>query len=355
MRFIELFAGVGGFRLGIERASKRADCVFANEWDKYAAQTYNKNFGGKIDTRDITTITGDELPDHDIICGGFPCQAFSIAGKRRGFEETRGTLFFEIMRLAQAKRTKYLFLENVKGLLSHNNGETFLTILESMDELGYDCQWQVLNSKDFGVPQNRERVFIIGHLRTESRPKVFPIRKDDKSSDGGNTKRKGWANTLTGRSAGGQNGRGNYIAEQSNSEQEQAQPNSNDTDRGQTYTSRKPAQWRRTEKGKQYRREAQRSGRDLTPFNDGYRELVPKDSDVIGTITSQAVAKDSLLFEDTRLRRLTPLECERLQGFPDGWTEGVSDTQRYKQMGNAVTVNVIEAIANRLTNMRVEA
>jgi len=241
MKFISLFAGVGGFDLALERAGH--ECVYANEWDKYCKIIYDKHFckstnrdkdrGSKahteqndeagqglepkawqilnnsqgqdsqhsnsqseqgtpyhdygkygLDTRSITAVTADEIPNHDLLVGGFPCQSFSIAGKRGGFSDTRGTMFFEIARILQAKKPRLLILENVKGLLSHDNGATFKTIITTLTELGYDCQWQVLNSKNFGVPQNRERVFIIGHLRRTSRPKVFPIRKDDAIYDG---------------------------------------------------------------------------------------------------------------------------------------------------------------------------
>lgn len=173
MRVVELFAGVGGFRLGLERAGHTV--VWANEWDRYAADIYDKNFGGQIDRRDITLVEASDIPAHDILCGGFPCQSFSVAGKRRGFEETRGTLFFDIIRIAKHHQTPFLFLENVKGLLNHDGGQTFEVILRTLDESGYDAQWQVLNSKNFGVPQNRERVIIIANLRNRPRRQVFPI------------------------------------------------------------------------------------------------------------------------------------------------------------------------------------
>ena len=178
MKFIDLFAGIGGFRLGMESAGH--ECVAFCEIDKFARASYKAihNTEGEIELHDITTVTDEEIRNigHvDVICGGFPCQAFSIAGARRGFEDTRGTLFFEIARFAAILKPKYLFLENVKGLLNHDKGNTFETILSALDELGYDVEWQVLNSKDFGVPQNRERVFIIGHLRGERGRKVFPI------------------------------------------------------------------------------------------------------------------------------------------------------------------------------------
>src|SRR5690625_4270329 len=139
------------------------------------------NTEGEWTRNDITTVTDDDIRQLgqrkgiDVITGGFPCQAFSIAGQRKGFDDTRGTLFFEIARFASILRPSYLLLENVKGLLNHDSGNTFETILRTLDELGYDAEWGVLNSKDFGVPQNRERVFIVGHLRGASTRKVFPV------------------------------------------------------------------------------------------------------------------------------------------------------------------------------------
>ena len=159
MKFLDLFAGIGGFRLGMEAAGH--ECIGFCEIDKFARASYKAihNTEGEIELHDITTVTDDEvraIGDVDVICGGFPCQAFSIAGARRGFEDTRGTLFFEIARFASILKPKYLFLENVKGLLNHDKGNTFKTIIGALDELGYDVEWQVLNSKNFGVPQNRE-------------------------------------------------------------------------------------------------------------------------------------------------------------------------------------------------------
>ena len=174
------------FVFGMESAGH--ECVAFCEINKFARASYKAihNTEGEIELHDITTVTDDEIRNigHvDAICGGFPCQAFSIAGHRRGFEDTRGTLFFEIARFADILKPKYLFLENVKGLLNHDKGDTFETILSALDELGYDVEWQVLNSKGFGVPQNRERVFIIGHLRGQRGRKIFPIGgKDEKSS-----------------------------------------------------------------------------------------------------------------------------------------------------------------------------
>jgi len=190
MKFIDFFSGIGGFRLGLEQAGHQ--CVGHCEIDKYADASYrmmhtltdqqreyilsldkkkrlaeirkDEYLNGEFYADDITRIDARDLPEADIYCGGFPCQAFSIAGLRRGFDDTRGTLFFDIARLAAERQPRYLFLENVKGLCSHNKGETLKTILATLDDVGYDAEWQVLNSKMF-VPQNRERIFIIAYSR----------------------------------------------------------------------------------------------------------------------------------------------------------------------------------------------
>ena len=217
MKYLSLFSGIGGFELGIQQAyedlqklcienegqPKRSSsgdkkgqceqlhkfsneglsCIGFSEIDKYAIQVYKKQFPNHKNYGDITKIDAKELPSFDLLVGGFPCQTFSVAGKRAGFNDTRGTLFFEIARIIREKQPRLLLLENVKGLLSHDKGSTFYTIISTLDELGYDCQWQVLNSKNFGVPQNRERVFIVGHLRGTSRPEVFPIRGTDNETN----------------------------------------------------------------------------------------------------------------------------------------------------------------------------
>lgn len=338
LKYISLFAGIGGFDLALNRLGHV--CVWANEWDKYAAQIYNKNFirplqqedterpkerqltknqphqrehlGNGVDTRDITTVLTSEIPDHDLLVGGFPCQSFSIAGKRRGFDDTRGTLFFEIARILKDKQPKYFILENVKGLLSHDNGNTFKTIIATLTELGYDIQWQVLNSKNYGVPQNRERVFIVGHIRGERRPEVFPITEVSGKTvsktilDINQAQRvydiEGVA--ITQKALGGGQGAktGLYAIDMT-------------------------------------RRE-----------NTGYRVREDKIALTLDANYYKGLANQERpgVLDNMKIRRLTPTECERLQGFPDGWTEGISDTQRYKCLGNAVTVNVITAIAERL-------
>jgi len=300
-------------------------CVYANEWDKYAAKIYEKNFREKPDTRDITTVDVDEIPDHDLLTSGFPCQAFSIAGKRKGFEDTRGTLFFDIARILHHKKPGYFLLENVKGLLSHDNGTTFRTIIYTLYELGYDVQWQVLNSKDFGVPQNRERVFIIGHLRGERRPEIFPFRESKRLPQEGGKKRKvenKFSTAITQNLKRGIHSGGETLIYKG------------------AIMSEKNKNW--LEDGKQLSRN----------FPQGQR--VYSKEGIASTIAGNAGglgAKTGLYdIGNMKIRRLTPIECERLQGFPDNWTEGVSDTQRYKMLGNAVTTNVITEIGKRLLN-----
>jgi DNA (cytosine-5)-methyltransferase 1 len=178
MKFYDAFSGVGGFHCGIKQAHPDWECSGACEINPHAASVYKKHFNEvKIDG-DIRKV--DRLPEGiDILCGGFPCQSFSIAGKRGGFDDTRGTLFFELARLAKASRPRLLFFENVKGLLNHDEGKTFATIIQAMEELGYLVEWEVLNSKNFGVPQNRERVFIVGHLGGERGCEIFPLGEGD--------------------------------------------------------------------------------------------------------------------------------------------------------------------------------
>jgi len=248
---------------------------------------------------DITTIIAENLPDFDLLVGGFPCQSFSIAGKRGGFNDTRGTMFFELARILRAKQPRLFVFENVKGLLSHDGGRTFATIIQTLDELGYDLQWQVLNSKNHGVPQNRERVFIIGHLRGTRRPEVFPFtgtdQEDTKSNKGRNTDI-----CPTIRATHYKSGDNQPLINQLNHP-----THSNDRVYG----------------------------------TDGLSPTLN---------TMQGGNRQPFIPEDGRIRRLTPTECGRLQGFPDHWCDGVSDSQKYKCAGNAVTVNVIRDIMEKL-------
>ncbi len=174
MNYFSAFSGIGGFEKAIQDVCPDWRCVGYSEIDRSALKIYQKHFPNHKNYGDIRNIR--TLPDFDLLASGFPFQAFSVAGKRRGFQDTRGTLFFDLMRIAQQKKPRFLLFENVKGLLSHERGATFATILCSMDELGYDVEWQVLNSKNFGVTQNRERVFIVGYYGGSCSRKIFPVK-----------------------------------------------------------------------------------------------------------------------------------------------------------------------------------
>lgn len=321
MKFLDLFSGIGGFRLGMEAAGH--SCIGFCEKDKFARASYKSIFNteGEIEIHDITTVSDEAIQSigHvDVICGGFPCQAFSIAGNRKGFEDTRGTLFFEIARFASILKPRILFLENVKGLLNHDKGRTFGTILQTLDELGYDVEWQVLNSKNFGVPQNRERVFIVGYLRGTGGRKVFPIRGESENT---NCVRQ-IGNLIQTNSFGG------------------------NPHRGRVYSSNGISPCLNCMGG---------GGREpkilqiARGFNQGgVHNIAP-------TITKNSYQENNFLIikdvinRDFRIRKLTPKECWRLQGFPDWAFERAakvnSNSQLYKQAGNSVTVNVIEVIA----------
>lgn len=339
MKFLDLFSGVGGFRLGMEDH----ECIGSCEIDKYARETYKKNFGLYPEYNDVRLINPNDLTDFDVITAGFPCQAFSISGRRLGFEDTRGTLFFEIARIAQEKRPQILFLENVKGLLSHDKGNTFRTILTILDEIGYDAEWQIINSKYF-VPQNRERLFIIGHLRGSSTRKVFPLGEDGKdhiepqieyiknsTDDSYRIYNPDGIDRSLRANSGGMGSKTGVYAVTSN--RGKLTPRETSTCLNANY-------W----KGG-YDFHGARTMIYISQVNQNMKQRIQK-RDNTWTLTNNG--GDFGLLEGHRIRRLTPLETERLQGFPDNWTKGVSDTQRYKQMGNAVTVPVVKYIAKHL-------
>ena len=387
MKFLDLFAGIGGFRLGMESAGH--ECVGFCEIDKFARASYKAihDTKGEIELHDITTVSDEfirRIGRVDIICGGFPCQAFSIAGNRRGFEDTRGTLFFEIARFASILRPKYLFLENVKGLLNHENGITFETIISTLDELGYNVEWQVLNSKDFGVPQNRERVFIIGHFRGECTRRIFPLSSTGRQVD---KHQEQSTNTLTTKYPNSQ-GVGSYIIESESQKVKSIgniHPSGNGMN-GEVYQADGLAPTLTTNKGegqkiaiksntiKQFGvlqpnfnqcgvvyetdgiaptiRAYQGGGLEPKIIQRGHGYNQGGEHDIAPTLTSNSYQENNHLSDGFRIRKLTPRECWRLQGFPD-WAfdkaqEVNSNSQLYKQAGNSVTVNVIAAIAERL-------
>ncbi|MBZ2107974.1 DNA cytosine methyltransferase [Streptococcus mitis] len=382
MKFLDLFAGIGGFRLGMESAGH--ECVGFCEIDKYARASYKAihNTEGEIELHDITRVTDESIRRFgsvDVICGGFPCQAFSIAGNRRGFEDTRGTLFFEIARFASVLRPKYLFLENVRGLLNHDGGATFETIIRTLDELGYDVEWQVLNSKNFGVPQNRERVFIIGHLRGGSGRKVFPLSGDGASitceqpkiNKVGNIRKKGksqsgdvvsidsLAPTLC--STTTQKDPLKVLIENEIKQFGILQPNYNQS--GVVYDTDGISPTIRAYQGgglepKIRVKEATSKGYAEAEIGDSVNSSHPNSKTRRGRVGKQVAntlltgESQGVIEPDFRIRKLTPRECWRLQGFPD-WAfdkaqEVNSNSQLYKQAGNSVTVNVIAAIAKEL-------
>ncbi len=434
IRYFSMFTGVGGFELGLENAGNQSSisrrwnentrspqslqddrdkssnetstnnlrsieskickgseqcnnsenkqfkwkCVGMSEIDKYASELLKQRFPNVTNYGDCTKIDPNKLPDFDMLCGGFPCQAFSIAGKRRGFDDTRGTMFFEVARILKVKRPKIVFLENVKGLLNHEKGETFKVILQTLDELGYQTQWMVLNSKFFGVPQNRERVFIIGSLRGTSRPEILPFRTSSQETNEqqsglsfptvfasqhkiargmpmiqmdetkGNHQGKrvystdGISQTISSQGGGMGAKTGLYIAASRGRNPE------NPTER----IAGNP-----TEQRLEVNKEGTSNNLSTIQKDNMVVEITshsPRTNDPSKGGSGPLRSKEHCFTIDrtphlvNRIRRLTPTECERLQGFPEGWTEGFSDTQRYRMMGNAVTVNVIKAIGEKL-------
>lgn len=342
MKVFSTFTGIGGFEIGIENAAQgkhEIELVGYSEIDKYAVSVFDRHYKGVKNYGDITKINAETLPDFDCLVGGFPCQAFSIAGNRGGFSDTRGTLFFDLARILQAKQPRLFVFENVKGLISHDTGRTFKTIITAIDELGYDCQWQVLNSKNFGVPQNRERIIIVGHLRGTARPQVFPFSGTDPKAIGESAEVRAVAQTVTATYHKG--GKGSHIVQLN-------QPtHSNDrvySPSGISPTLNTMQGGRRQPKILQDIRGMKKS-QNGKGFKDGEDARV---SYTVDTLATQGID------DGQTVRRLTPLECERLQAFPDDWTkydvEGkeVSDTQRYKMAGNAVTTNVIQAVFERI-------
>lgn len=336
MKCLSLFSGIGGFDLACKR--KGIKVIEACEIDKYARSIYARQFPGIPIHEDATKIKAKELPDFDLLCAGFPCQAFSIAGKRLGFKESRGTLFFEIARIAKQKRPGLLLLENVRGLLSHDKGRTFKVILSALDEIGYDAQWQVCNSKYF-VPQNRQRIFIVGHLRGECRPKVFPVRKDDKTHEEKRTNVN--ALQVAGHS-GGLHSQMTGIVVRDGIKQERNMSTSIDS----SYFKGSDNHGQRTlVEIIQLNKTKHASNRIYDPKGIA-KTMISKPGGKGG--------KTGLYKTEKGIRRLTPIECEKLQGFPKDFSkygkdgELISDTQRYKCLGNAVTVPVVEYILERL-------
>lgn len=402
MEFIDLCAGIGGFRLGLELAGHK--CIGFCEIDKYAIKSYKAmhDTEGEWYGNDITKLKSEEIPYADIWTFGFPCQDISVAGKQKGLRGERSGIYFSIIDLIKGKEEKdkptYLLIENVKNLLSINGGFDFTTVLSELDQAGYDAMWQVLNSKDFGVPQNRERVFIIANLRSRGRREILPIGGENQSAIkqiiGGRQGDRvldpnGISCTLTGNGGGWGGKTGLYFIDQSTTK-------AKITENSRCITSRytagavnrtamnsgvlearaviTPERKGKRQNGRRMKdldepmftltgqdrhgvviKEATKKGFAEAEIGDSINVSFPNSKTRRGRVgkkvaqTLDTQCMQGTLSDNYRIRRLTPKECFRLQGFPDDLFEKArlvnSDSQLYKQAGNAVTVNVAFAIA----------
>lgn len=353
-RFYDLFAGVGGFHIAL--ASLGHKCTGACEINKYAKEIYAKRFPEVHIDNDATLLEVGQMDNFDILCAGFPCQAFSIAGKRKGFNETRGTVFYEIARIASIKHPKYLFLENVKGLLNHDKGRTFRTIVRTLTELGYNVEWQVINTKYY-LPQNRERVYIIGHLRGQRTRKIFSLGQGSEIINKTQGKTQGKGQRIRGTYTraidanywkGGSHG---SLIKIGHLKHDQQGMRVYDTEGVSATLSAQGGGW------------GAKTG--LYAIAHTKANMKQRYQERYTTWTLDTSGRKMGIEKGDRIRRLTPKECERLQGFPDNWTKieveqttkwkkklhikkYMSDTQRYKCMGNAVSVPVIKDIASKL-------
>lgn len=300
--FIDLFAGIGGMRQAF--GALGGECVFSSEWDKFAQLTYEANFGAKPDG-DITQIPSSKIPRHDVLIAGFPCQPFSHAGLKKGFMDTRGTLFFDVARIIKDKKPSLVLLENVKGFKSHDKGRTFGTVVAKLDKLGYNTYSQVLNASDFGLPQNRERIFIVGVNRRKIRGVEFKFPKPPKTP-----------------------------VKVGNILQRKVDPKYVLSNKLWSGHKRRLREHRKRGNGFGYSLFSARSPRTSTISARYYKD-----------------GSEILIATSGNPRKITPREAARLQGFPDTFVIPVSDTQAYKQFGNSVAVNVISAIAREMIKL----
>ena len=304
-RYIDLFAGIGGIRIPFQELG--GVCVFTSEWDKFSQKTYQANFN-VMPEGDITKIPSTDIPDFDILLGGFPCQPFSQAGLHKGFEDTRGTLFFEIERILKEKRPKAFLLENVKQLKGHDKGRTFKVIMEHLDALNYHAEAKVLRAADFGVPQNRERIYIVGFDREYFRI-PFGYRFPYPEPTGEKTRL------------------GDILEEN---------PDPRYTISDKLWDGHKRRKEEHRENG---------NGFGYCLFNE--------DSEYTSTISARYYKDGSEILIEQKgkhPRKLTPRECARLQGFPEDFIIPVSNTQAYRQFGNSVAVPVIRGIARNMVS-----
>lgn len=306
-RFIDLFAGLGGFRLALE--SLGATCVYSNEWDKFAQEVYAQNFG-EVPEGDITKVNELTIPQHDILCAGFPCQAFSISGKRLGFEDSRGTLFFDVARIVKAHRPKVVFMENVKNFATHDNGNTLAVVKQTMIDLGYNFFYKVLNSLDYGVPQKRERIYMVC-FRNDLMVKHFEFPN-------------GFPLT-------------NFVEDYllPDSEVQDLIVKRNDL----SLIDHIP---------KENKAKSLRIG---TVGKGGQGERIYSPKGIAITLSAYgggAFAKTGGYLINGNTRRLHPRECARIMGFPDTYHIHKNRNQAYKQFGNSVVINVLQYISSSI-------
>jgi DNA (cytosine-5)-methyltransferase 1 len=346
INLLDLFSGIGGFHKGLEQAGFKVNSHFS-EIDKHAISVYQNNFKKSHYVGSVTNIRGHELPRINAITFGSPCQDFSIAGKRKGMEGARSSLILEAIRLIRECRPNFFIWENVKGTFSSNNREDFAAILQAFANIGgYRLEWQLLNTKWF-LPQNRERIYLVGYTGGRSGRSVFPIGKINKNF----TKE---IRDKARKSTSQQNTHSRTISSRYH------KMGNDDTyikitdKRGNIKTDQNnmPNLEVKTNNSKGFDKMTKGDSLNYSNPNSKIRRgRVGKGvAQTLDTACSQATIVSS------RIRRLTPIECERLQGFPDNWTqygtEGlISDTQRYKMCGNAVTVNVVQAVAEKIFNL----
>jgi DNA (cytosine-5)-methyltransferase 1 len=384
MKLLDLFSGIGGFHKGFEQAGYNFEWVGFSDIDKYASAVYKYRYSNAKELGNITTIRPErDLPDHiDILCGGFPCQSFSQSGLRRGFKDTRGTLFFEIARILRyfrdnKKPIPYFVLENVKGLLSHDSGRTFAIIYRVLTDIGYTVECQLLNTR-WVLPQNRERIYIVGYIGRGSGCKVFPITENDevikKQSREKNREstsmQNGYSRTINSRihKMGCED---TYIKVKEATKKGYAKARIGDSIDFSFPNSK-------SRRGRVGKGEAQTLDTGVQQYTLQYSQksinetlekanlkkddikaldLYNKKAQDISPTLTEPHHNSLRLYDKTQVRRLTPVECMRLQGFPDDWNEkgildnkvvDISDTQRYKQAGNAVTVSIVQLIAEKM-------
>lgn len=321
-KFIDLFAGIGGFRQGFTALG--CECVFSSEIDSHAQQMYHANFD-ELPHGDITKIDENEIPNHDILLAGFPCQPFSIAGGKKGFEDTRGTLFFDIARILKAKKPKVVVLENVKHFKNHDGGKTLRVILNTLNELGYSANWEILNAKDFGVAQNRERTIIVGSLNGvkfdfNKLEKKSPVRIAEILQTDGNFE---------------------YLEDDEYTmiENPKKQPS------GLIFCGYR---------NKNIRIKGTRENTEHLSRVHKQPNRIYDSNGTHPTIASQESAGRYFIYHEGRVRKLTIIECFRLMGFRDDFKMIGSKANLYNRIGNSVVVPMIEAIAKEVKKQILE-